>query len=260
MKIGLLGFGRWGRNWARVIDASPDCELHWIADPDPAALNDAREAYPMAGLTDAHPPQGRGYGVDGVVIATPPDSHFSLAEEALNYGRHVLIEKPVAMTARGVIELVQIAHEAALLLMPAHTFTWSAPVRHLLAATAEIGPVRHLRFQWLGSKNRDTDVLWNLGPHPLSILHAILPKPPRAIMAAASSWNFRQHWDVLSAVLQWQVCSAEVSLSRLDPGKTRSVTVIGERGCATCEPTARELHVWGPDGARVEMAVGPERW
>jgi predicted dehydrogenase len=258
MKIGLCGFGRWGKNWARVIEESSSCELHWIADPDPAALAVAREAHPMAGLCDAQPPPGRGYDVDGVVIAAPSPEHHDLAYDALVWGRHVLIEKPVAMSVTGACELVEIAVKGRLVMMPAHTFTWATPVRHLLAASVEVGPVRHVRLQWFGSKNRDVDVLWNLGPHPLSILDAILPQRPLATMAAASSWNESGQWDVLTAALHWRHCSAELLLSRLDPTKTRSVTVIGERGCVSCEPTVGELNVWSRDGMRTELATGPE--
>ena len=119
--------------------------------------------------------------VDGVLIATPAASHFSLAKQALNAGKHVFVEKPLATKVAEVDELSRCASEQDLVVMTGHTFVYNSAVRYVkkLIDAGELGELRYIYSQRLnlGRIRSDIDALWNFAPHDISIIQYWLGDP-----------------------------------------------------------------------------------
>ncbi len=255
MRIGLIGCGAWGEKWARVIDVDPQAELTWIADPDG---DTSIKALAYAGPPPVYPSALEAYGeheTDAVVIACPPADHYSEAIYALTRGLHVIVEKPVALEPTHAARMVRLARSRGRVLLPAHTFLFSAPVLAMLNRRIEIGVLRYARFEWLGPGRvrDDIDVLWSVGPHPLSILHHLRPDWPYEVQGHMRAWLRSQRADVCRFALLWEGFTADVALSWVDPVKVRRVTLLGSDGGMVCEPTQGELTIQA--GGRTETVL-----
>src|SRR3954463_9009568 len=117
IRVALLGFGYWGPNYARVLHELPQVELIAVCDQSTERLAQVRHRYPgLSTATDVEQVLGRG-DIDAVVIATPASTHQSLVSAALRSGRHVLVEKPMALEGAGCGTLCELAAAAGLVLM-----------------------------------------------------------------------------------------------------------------------------------------------
>src|SRR5439155_6610808 len=120
-------------------------------------------------------------GVDAVVIATPAATHFGLAKRALEAGKHVFVEKPLATKVTEVDELARCAQEQNLVVMAGHTFIYNPEVRYVkkLIDAGELGEIRYIYSQRLnlGRIRADIDALWNFAPHDISIIQYWLGNP-----------------------------------------------------------------------------------
>ncbi|MGI8422041.1 MAG: Gfo/Idh/MocA family protein [Gaiellaceae bacterium] len=183
MKIGLAGLGYWGPNLARNFDDL--AELSWLCDLDEGHRNAFASRYPGARMTADFDELLADDAVDAVVIATPVPTHYELARKALLAGKHVMVEKPPAMHGSEMDELVALAAECDLVLMPGHLLLYHPAVRKLkeLVDAGELGDVLCVygNRQNLGIVRTNENALWSLGVHDLSvILHLISEEPEEA--------------------------------------------------------------------------------
>jgi predicted dehydrogenase len=174
LRVGVLGLGYWGPNLVRNLAELPGAELAWICDsrPDRLALVGAR--YPAAQRASRPEEVLADDSVDAVVIATPVTTHHPLAQAALEAGKHVFVEKPLAASTEEATDLIELADELELTLMPGHTFLYSPPV-NLIRKLIDSGMLGELYFIStsrvnLGLHQRDVSVVWDLAPHDFSIL------------------------------------------------------------------------------------------
>jgi predicted dehydrogenase len=187
MQIGLIGFGYWGPNLARNINASPRSILSCIGDLDSERRGIAGNMYPHVDVV-ADPQVVLGSPqIDVVAIATPVFSHFELAKQALENGKHVWVEKPLAATSAESAELVDLAKQKNKIIMVDHTFLFTSPVQkiHEIIRTGELGKILYydsVRVN-LGLIQSDVNVIWDLAPHDLSIIDFVLGQRPAAISA-----------------------------------------------------------------------------
>ena len=171
--VGVVGFGYWGPNLVRNLFKAESCRVMVIADSDPQRLRVAAGMYPSVEMvSDANAVLDR-QDIDAVLIASPTATHFPLAKRALLRGKHVLVEKPLAQTAREAETLVELARRGGLTLMVDHTFIYSGAVRKIREAMrlGELGEIWYLdsvRIN-LGLFRTDVSVLEDLAPHDLSI-------------------------------------------------------------------------------------------
>jgi predicted dehydrogenase len=124
---------------------------------------------------------------DAIVIATPVDTHFPLAKQALDAGRHVMLEKPMCASVAECDQLIALADKRGLTLMVDHTFLYTGAVRKIctLVASGEIGEVLYfdsVRVN-LGLFQHDVNVLWDLAPHDVSIMDAVMGKGAESVSA-----------------------------------------------------------------------------
>jgi predicted dehydrogenase len=233
--VGQVGCGYWGPNLLRNFVAHAGCRVKWVADPSPARREYVVQTYPDVQVTlDEHSVLGDPE-VDAVVVATPAATHYQIACAALAAGKHVLVEKPLAMSTAQADELVLAATAARRTLMVGHSFLYNAAVHYVkkLIEAGELGTIYYLYTQRLnlGQVRSDVNAWWNLAPHDVSILLYLRDgQVPETVSARGIDYLQRGIEDVVFATLTWpDRVAAHVHVSWLDPGKVRKVTVVGSR-------------------------------
>jgi predicted dehydrogenase len=228
--IGVVGLGYWGpnlaRNFAELGVLSSLCDL----DPELRATFAAR--YPSVRVTGSFEELLAADDVRGIVIATPVPTHYALAKQALEAGKHVLVEKPPAMRASEIDELVQLAAERDLVLMPGHLLLYHPGVRKLkqLIDDGELGEVLCVygNRQNLGIVRTNENALWSLGVHDLSVILYLLDEEPEEAVAHGRDFLTEGVEDVVFCYLRFPSGKiAHMHLSWLDPHKMRKMTVVG---------------------------------
>jgi predicted dehydrogenase len=248
LRIGVAGFGFWGTKLARNVAEAPACTLTAVCDPDAGRRAAAAGQYAGIATCEAVPELLGRADVDAVILATPAGDHHAQARDALFAGKHVLVEKPLALTAAQCDELDALAAARGLTLMTGHTFLYSAPVRLLreLVTRGELGKVLYCYGQRLnlGAIRGDTSAMWDLAPHDVSILLYLLGGPPRMVSAQQFSLIDEPQADI--AMLTMVFAGGAVGhlhVSRLDPRKVRQLTVVGDRKMAVYDDTDPETPV-----------------
>ncbi len=187
--IAVVGAGYWGRNLVRNFALTPKATLHWVVDVDGDAADRLAGGYAGAEASADYTVVLSDPGVDGVAIATPAATHAELALAAIEAGKHVLVEKPLATTVEQGRTIVDEADAAGVVLMTDHTFCYTSTVRYIreMFSSGEIGDFHYLdsvRIN-LGLVQPDVDVFWDLAPHDLSILAFVLPDDVRPVNVIA---------------------------------------------------------------------------
>jgi predicted dehydrogenase len=183
--------------------------------------------------------------IDAVVIATPISTHFELGLAALEAGKHVLVEKPLAASSLEAESLIARAREFGLVLMPGHTFLYSPPVVsiHDLIAEGELGEIYFVSTSRvnLGLHQPDVSVVWDLAPHDFSILRYWLGETPRYVRALGRGCVMPTIPDVAFISLEFDSGPiAHAELSWLSPSKLRRTTIVGSRKMVVYDDTSNE--------------------
>ena len=228
--IGVVGLGYWGPNLARNFAELG--VLTWLCDLDEALRTTFAARYPSVQVTDSFDAMLADPAVQGVVIATPVPTHYELAKQALEAGKHVLVEKPPAMRATEIDELVAMANERDLVLMPGHLLLYHPAVRKVkeLIDAGELGEVLCVygNRQNLGIVRTNENALWSLGVHDLSVILYLLDEEPAEAIAHGRGFLTEGVEDVVFCYLQFPSGKiAHMHLSWLDPHKMRKLTVVG---------------------------------
>lgn len=191
IKIGMIGVGYWGPNLIRNFSDLDDAQVTACADLSQDRLNKIAKRYPSVKCTTDYEDLLRDPNVDAVVIATPVSTHYPIARAALEAGKHVMIEKPLADSAEHSLDLVERAAHARRVLMVDHTFIYTSAVRKMreLIDSGELGDILYfdsIRIN-LGLFQKDINVIWDLAPHDLSIMDYLLRMEPLALSAVGAS-------------------------------------------------------------------------
>jgi len=230
IRIGQAGLGEWGKNLARNFAGL--AELAWLCDPAEGKADEFRMLYPQARWAESFEELLADDSLDAIVIATPVPTHYELAREALQAGKHVFVEKPPAMKGAEIDELVAIAEERDLVLMPGHLLLYHPGVLKLkeLVDEGALGDVLCVygNRQNLGRIRPYENALWSLGVHDLSVILYLLDEDP--VEAIAHGRDFLQPGveDVAFCFMRFPSGRiAHMHLSWLDPHKKREMTVVG---------------------------------
>ena len=229
MTVGVVGLNYWGPNLARNFAELG--ALSVICDLDEERLAAAKGRHPHATATTSFD-ELLSSDVDGVVIATPVPTHYALAKQALEAGKHVLVEKPPAMRSEEIDELVALANDRDLVLMPGHLLLYHPAVRKLkeLIDGGELGEVLCVygNRQNLGIVRTNENALWSLGVHDLSVILYLLDEEPDEAVAHGRDFLTEGVEDVVFCYLRFPSGKiAHMHLSWLDPHKMRKMTVVG---------------------------------
>jgi len=230
IRLGVAGLGYWGPNLARNFDDLAD--LRWLCDVSESTRARFATRYPQAALTGEFAEMLADPDLDAVVVATPVPTHFALARQALEAGKHVLVEKPPALRADEAEELCALAEDRDLVLLPGHLLLYHPGVKKLkqLVDAGELGEVLCLygNRQNLGKIRRDENALWSLGVHDLSVILYLVDEEPSEVVAHGNAFLTEGVEDVVFCYLRFPSGKiAHMHLSWLDPHKMRRITVVG---------------------------------
>lgn len=234
MKLGLIGYGYWGPNLARIISESDSCELKYCADLVEASRKQVKDKYPGVTATADYHEILNDKEVKAVFIVTPTKSHYRIAKDCLEAGKHVFIEKPLTYGYKEAEELVAMAAKKKVTLMVGHLFLYNSAVRYIkdFIDSGELGTIRHLHFQRrnLGPIRSDVNVMWDLAPHDISMLLYFLKEKPVSVTASGECYLQKGIQDVVSASIRFEhKVMANIILSWIDPIKIRDITLVGSK-------------------------------
>jgi predicted dehydrogenase len=244
VRLGLVGLGYWGPNLLRASVDLEDVEVTVLCDLDPARLARQARRYPQVLATRRFEDIIEDDSIDAVIVATPIASHRKLVKRSLEAGKHVLVEKPMASTTAEARELITIASERDLILMPGHTFLYSAPVVRIkeMLDEGQLGEVYFITSTRvnLGIHRSDGSVIADLGPHDFSILHYWIG-PPTGVRAVARDSIVPGTWDVAFVDLLYPSGTlVRVEISWLAPTKLRRTVVAGRNAMVVYDDTSTE--------------------
>jgi predicted dehydrogenase len=245
LKVAVIGLGYWGPNLLRNLVELEGAEVVTICDSRSDRLEQWGKRYPAVARTTSYLDVLSDDRIDAVVIATPVSTHFELAAQALRFGKHTFVEKPLAGSADEAAELVRLARRAGRVLMPGHTFLYSPPVV-LVKELIDQGDLGEIYFVSssrvnLGLHQTDVSVVWDLGPHDFSILRYWLDESPATVSALSRSCVLPSTPDV--AFVQMQYASgtiAQIELAWLAPSKLRRTAVVGSERMVVYDDTSSE--------------------
>jgi len=244
LRTAVVGYGYWGPNLARNVAECPELTLEALCDRDSAQLELFRQRHSDTRAVSELDEVLGDPAIEAVVIATPPKTHYALARRALDAGKHVLVEKPLAVRLAEARELVDLAAARDLLLMPGHTFIYSPAVNAVRDLIRE-GVLGELHFVTssrmnLGKYNSD-GVLCDLAPHDLSILLYWLEQPIVEVAASGSSVFQRGVPETAFLTLTFAGGqTANVQISWLAPRKVRQMIVVGSQRMVQYDDTASD--------------------
>jgi len=262
-RVAHAGVGGWGRNVVRVVGEL--AELVWICDTDDARRADYAERYPRAQVTPDFAEMLTDDTVEAVVIATPVPTHYALAKLALEAGKHVFVEKPPAMRAAEMEELVAIARDRDLVLMPGHLLLYHPGLKKVkeLVDSGELGEVACVygNRQNLGVIRSNENALWSLGVHDLSVILWLLGEEPAEAVAHGVDYLQKGIEDVVFCFLRFPSGRvAHMHLSWLDPHKMRKMTVVGREKMVVFDDMELERKVTVYEKAPWEPADSYGEW
>jgi len=232
LRFGMIGWGYWGPKIARNLESIPHTSMTMVADLDKERL--ASIAVNQLGIrTTTNVEDVFTSDVDGVIIAAPVRTHYHLAKQALLYGKHVLVEKPLTTSVEEAEELIALAKQCKRVLMVGHTFEYSPAVNELrkLVHSGDLGKIYCVETERvnLGLFRSDTNVIWDLAPHDVSILLYLFGKTPERITVQAHAHLLPGICDIAHLDLAFaDEMTAHIHVSWLHPCKIRRVTVIGD--------------------------------
>jgi predicted dehydrogenase len=256
VRVGQAGLGEWGKNLARNF--AELAELSWLSDPADGKEEEFTGRYRRARWATSFEEMLADAELDAVVIATPVPTHYELAKQALEAGKHVFVEKPPAMKSSEIDELVAIAEERHLVLMPGHLLLYHPGVVKLkeLVDGGMLGEVLMVygNRQNLGVIRKHENALWSLGVHDLSVILYLLEEDPAEAVAHGQSLLKTGVEDVVFCYLRFPSGKiAHMHLSWLDPHKKREMTVVGTEKMAVFDDmeldrkvTVYEKSPWKP--------------
>lgn len=191
VQVAAIGYGYWGPKLVRNFSALETCQLVSISDLNETRLRKIKTAYPQIEVTTDTSALLNRPDIDAVAIATPVHTHYHLAMEALQKGKHVLIEKPMTQTVEQAERLIDLAAQKELTLMVDHTFIYTGAVRKMrdLIEHKELGDLYYfdsVRVN-LGLFQHDVNVIWDLAPHDFSIMHYLIDEKPVSLHAVGAS-------------------------------------------------------------------------
>ena len=232
VRIALIGFGYWGPNYARVLNDLPGVQLMLVCDRDGGRLAHVRDRYPGVDVCGDADEVLKRTDVDAVVIATPATTHQDLTHRALQSGRHVLVEKPMAFDVRACEALCELAETSARILMVGYTFLYNSAIRKMKECMAPDAFGRtyylHATRTNLGPIRQDVNAIWDLAPHDIAIFNYLLDEQPQWASAVGATALRNARADIGFATLGYaNDVIGNIHVSWADPNKVREVVAVG---------------------------------
>jgi predicted dehydrogenase len=246
--IGQFGCGYWGPNLVRNFYKIPEVKRLVVCDSDQKVLSRIHAEYPTIETTDSADGILKDPSIDAVVVALPAGLHYEYTRKALLADKHVLVEKPLAMSSDQANELIQISAEKQKKIMIGHTFIYNSAVRKIkqYIDSGELGDIYYIFSQRLnlGKVRKDVNAMWNLAPHDISIILYWLSEEPSKVFARGVSFLQEGIEDLVFLHLNFPSGkSAHIHVSWLNPRKTREALIVGSKKMLLYNDTSTESKI-----------------
>jgi len=237
VRVGVIGFGQWGPNHVRNFRLIDDFDVVRVCDAAPARLKLVQKQFREIDTTTDPVAITQAKDIDVVVVATPVQTHFTLVKQALESGKDVLCEKPLAATVDECRVLCDLAVSKQRVLMVGHVFLYNPGVQHLKVDLdrGELGRVYYMDATRtnLGPVRRDVGAIYDLASHDISIFNYLLGAGPIEVSATGGFFLQEKVEDIAFLTLSYPksvVC--HVHTSWLNPRKVRHLTIVGDHKMA----------------------------
>ena len=243
--IGVVGAGYWGPNLIRNFFQLPTAQLRWCADLDPDKLAKMQALYPGVNVTTDYEDLLNDADLDAIALAVPARAHYDMARRALLAGKHVFVEKPLAMSSLEARDLIQLAESQSRVLMVGHVFEYNPAVLYIkkLLQDKVIGQLYYMYSNRvnLGRIQTDINALWSIAPHDISIMLFLVGTMPETVSARGGMYLNGEVEDVVFLTMTFPGnVLAHVQASWLDPSKVRRMTLVGSEKMVVYDDVADE--------------------
>jgi predicted dehydrogenase len=250
--IAVIGCGSWGSNWVRTLAGMPDAELRWCCDLNEGLLARTKERFPLVRTTTNFDDLLHDPCLSGIVVATVAPTHFDLARRALEAGKHVLVEKPLALKCADAFALHKQAQARQQILMVGHLLEYHPSMLYIdqMIKSGELGEVHYLYSQRLnlGKIRSDENAWWSLAPHDIGVALRLLGSWPISVQCRGQNVAQKTVADVVFGILEFPGGKlAHIHVSWLDPHKTRKLTVVGSKRMVVFDDTLPAYKVTAHD-------------
>ncbi len=238
--LAVIGCGRWGINHVRAAAEVLGPRFVAFYDADPAAMSRAGAIASQAKGQDSIAALLRLPSVTGIVVSTPASTHYEIAKECLKAGKHVLVEKPLALFSEQARELQELARARGLILMVGHILLYHPAILEIknLVDKGVLGKLQYLYSNRLnlGTVRREENILWSFAPHDISVLNFLVQKQPVSVEARGTVFLQPGIHDVTLTNLRYPGnVSAHIFVSWLHPFKEQRLVVVGDKSMAVFE-------------------------
>ncbi len=239
-RVAVIGSGYWGKNLVRNYHGLGALSL--ICDKNETVLDGFKEQYPGVETCLAVSDVLARDDVQGVVIATPAETHYYLAREAILAGKHVYVEKPLVLDEDQGRELIELAEKHGLVLMVGHLLQYHPVFVRLrdMASSGELGRINYIYSHRLnlGKIRREENILWSFAPHDISMILTLAGEMPEKVTATGGNYLHRKIADVTTTHLDFPSgLKAHIFVSWLHPFKEQKLVVVGEKKMAVFDDT-----------------------
>jgi UDP-2-acetamido-3-amino-2,3-dideoxy-glucuronate N-acetyltransferase len=239
-KIAVIGSGYWGKNLVRNFNELGALKL--ICDKNETVIAQFNEQYPNVDTCYSLNEILTNQEIQGIVIAAPAELHYTLAREAILAGKHVYVEKPLALNEAEGIDLIKLAEENKRVLMVGHLLQYHPVFRKLkdLVSNGELGRINYIYSNRLnlGKIRREENILWSFAPHDISMILSLAGEKPESVIATGGYYLHKKIADVTTTILEFPSgLRAHVFVSWLHPFKEQKLVVVGDKKMAVFDDT-----------------------
>ena len=234
IKVGVIGCGYWGPNLIRNFNENYQTDLRYACDLDDQRLERIKVRYPAVTVTKNYKDLLRDKDLHVVAIATPVYTHYRFAKEALEAGKHLLIEKPMTSNSKEAGKLVNLAEKKNLMIFVDHTFIYTGAVKKMkeVISSKNLGDIYYfdsVRVN-LGLFQPDINVVWDLAPHDISIMDYLIPGKPKSVVAIGGSHTGNNIEDIAYVTVVYSSeLMAHFHINWMSPVKIRRIIIGGSK-------------------------------
>jgi predicted dehydrogenase len=254
--VAVVGCGYWGKNLVRNFNRLG--ALSVVCETTQSGRNTANELVPGVSIVDSYEELLSRSEIPAFVIATPAETHYALARQALEAGKDVFVEKPLALTHDEGAQLVRLAEDSNRILMVGHVLEYHPAIVRLLELmrSGELGKVRYISSSRLnlGKVRREENILWSFAPHDIAIILRLMGNMPFQIAAHGGSYIQPNIADVTTTHMLFDNgVRAHIYVSWLHPFKEQRLVVVGSKKMASFDDVTKRLVLYDQ---RVELQEG----
>ncbi len=240
MKVAVIGAGHWGPNLVRNFDTHKKSSVAWVIDQNQDRLELVKTRFPSAKLSQNTDDALNDAEVTALVVATPTTTHYEIVKQALERGKHVLVEKPITTNSAQAAELCELAEKNSLVLMVGHVFLFNPAVQRVkqYITAGDLGRLHYVSMTRtnLGPVRMDVNAAWDLAAHDISIVNYWLDAKPITASAVGGNWINEGIEDTIFATLRYpNNVLVNLHASWLNPRKARDITVVGDERMLTLD-------------------------